>query len=351
MDTYTAIDSLHGEYDGELRDIEGASLPLSYGRGLITEIKTIQTGAGLLDLKAFNLILLEGPDVEKFLQGLVSNDIRLIEIGHIQPNLLSNNKGKILFHIEVLRKAKDTYIVLTNAGEGTYVRSYLDHFHIQEDLEMNLLHPDQIRCDILGPEGLTALQELGYAANNFQWNFQKKSVLSISYPLGDIPRFVNIVPLSIYLDWTRALLEKSEHTDLVGFEALDQVRIDAGIPRVWVDYTRDNFPQEASLLSHISFTKGCYVGQETHARMYNLGHPNWQSVAIRVPVALQLKPEQELFLGEEKVGSITSLSSIESDAKQRGIAFIKYSAAEEKVPLAIEATGDAIVEQSPLATV
>ncbi|MBF0288520.1 MAG: hypothetical protein HQM14_11945 [SAR324 cluster bacterium] len=350
MDTYTAIDNFHAEQQCELRKIEGVYLPLSYGNGQTQEIEAIQTGAGLLDLKAFNLIMLDGPDAADFLQGLVSNDIRLIEIGQIQPNLLPNNKGKILFHIEVFRKTEHAYIVLTNAGEGSYVKSYLDHFHIQEDFEMSLLDPDQIRCDILGPQGLEALQQLGYETKDFNWYFQGRHIMSVPYPLGNILRFVNIIPSTIYLDWMQNLLEKSDRVAQVGFTAFDHVRIDAGIPRVWVDYTREHFPQEASLMNHVSFTKGCYVGQETHARMHNMGHPNWQSVAVRIPVSLQLKTEQALFCGQEKVGTITSLSCIENEAKQRGIAFIKYAAAQDNSALAAEAAGDGLIEQFPLAT-
>jgi len=98
-----------------------------------------------------------------------------------------------------------------------------------------------------------------------RWNFQTQPIISVLSPLGRIPRFVNIIPQTVFTDFIKHLLETPHRLALVGFEAFDHLRIDAGIPWAGVDYTQDNFPQEAALMDHISYNKGCYIGQETHA--------------------------------------------------------------------------------------
>lgn len=349
MNTYSAIDTLHKEYGDEYQEIEGMRLPLSYTIGTAKEIEIMQTTAGILDLKAFNILSMEGPETASFLQGMVSNDIQQIEVGQTQSNLLSHPKGKILYHLEILRAAEEEYLVLTNAGEGAYVGGYLDHFHIREDLEIKLLTPDYLRCDLIGPFSENALNELGYS-QEMSWTFETQPIISVQFPLGRIPHFVNIIPQTVFTSFIERLLETPHHLALVGFEAFDHLRIDAGIPRAGVDYTQDNFPQEAALMDHISYNKGCYIGQETHARMYHRGHPNWQSVAIAVPTDLKLQVGQELFYGQEKIGTITSLSRIEKAGKQHGIGFIKYRWVQEQVSFAIKAGADEVIQQFPLST-
>ncbi|MBF0280687.1 MAG: hypothetical protein HQM13_23035 [SAR324 cluster bacterium] len=349
MNIFSAIDDFHSKNGCKFQEYEGINLPLSYEEGIEKEIQLMQSSAGIIDLKAFTLVSMEGPEAATFLQGMVSNDVLQIKIGEKQSNLLSHPKGKILYHLEVLRTGEEEYLILTNAGEGVFVGGYLDHFHIREDLEIKLLTPDYLRCDLIGPSGERALCDLGYE-HQMRWKFQNHPMVSVQSHIGTIPRFVNIVPLTIFAEFLKLLLKTEHNLGLVGFEAYDEIRIDVGIPRAGVDYTQDNFPQEAALMDHISYKKGCYIGQETHARMYHRGHPNWQSVAIAVPINLKLQVGSDLFRGQDKIGKVTSLSRIEKDGQRRGIAFIKYQYVKDQVPLAIRADEDEIIEQSPLST-
>jgi len=79
-------------------------------------------------------------------------------------------------------------------------------------------------------------------------------------------------------------------------------------------------------------------------------HPNWQSVALAVPTDLKLQVGQALFYGQEKIGTITSLSQIETEGKQQGIGFIKYRWVQEQVSFAIKAGEDEVIQQFPLST-
>lgn len=349
MSIFEKIDQFHKTHGYTFQEIEGLRLPLHYTTGLEKEIAFIQNTTGVIDLTPFHLIAIEGREAAIFLQGMVSNDVHQIQRGQIQPNLLSNHKGKILYKLDIARLTEKVFFLLTNAGEGPYVGRYLEHFHIQEDLEMRLLPPDFLRCDVLGPTSTQVLSTLGYSGE-LHWNFQNDEMTSFSTNIGKIPGFVNIVPQACYPRFLEALLQISAEVGLVGFEALDQVRIDEGIPRIGVDYTQNNFPQEAALRDHISYEKGCYIGQETHARMYHRGHPNWQSVGIAVPFHLQLKPGQKLFHDEEEIGTITSLSHIVNNDTQHGIAFIKYKRVQDNILLAIEAGQEKIIPQFPLTT-
>lgn len=345
METYSSLDQFLSTHGATFVEIEDQKLPLRYSETILNEVEAIQKKAALLDMKAFQLIRMHGPEALKFLQGLVSNDLDQNPVGGLQHHLLSNHKGKILFELSVYRESDESLILLCNASEGRYVGGYIDHYHIREELEMELLNPEWVRCDVLGPLAQNALKQLG--ASEPTWEFKEQTIHSIPSPVGQVERWINLIPFALYQDFLDALLP---HAELVGFDAFDQIRIHEGQPRVGIDFSRENFPQEAALMDHISYSKGCYIGQETHARMYHRGHPNWQLVAIEMPESVEVEAGQELFYEEAVVGKITSLSSLNAEGHQRGIAFLKYNTVSEKHVLSPQAASPAVIQQKPLLT-
>ena len=149
-----------------------------------------------------------------------------------------------------------------------------------------------------------------------------------------------------------ALLADNHAARLVGMEAYDEARLWAGVPRFAVDYTQDHLPAEAALYDHISFNKGCYVGQEIHARMHYRGHPNRKLACVDFPAAEaeRLAVGDELFLEGKAVGSLTSLSRLERGGLRRGIAMLRYQDLQQWPSLAAGADGAARAATRPLAS-
>ena len=125
---------------------------------------------------------------------------------------------------------------------------------------------------------------------------------------------------------TKASLE----TTLVaaGEEAVETWRIRRGVPRFPIDFGTDSLPSEASLESAIDFEKGCFLGQESVAKVRNLGHPPRMVVALRaaVPVAAG----EPVLAGREEVGTVTS-AAYEGGGSSALIARIKWEAREESL--------------------
>ena len=173
-------------------------------------------------------------------------------------------------------------------------------------------------------------------------------MISISSPLVEIPRLINLVPTDVSIEFMEELLGEYQ-TGLVGQEALGELMPHLGLPRFGFDYGVENFPQEASLGDHISYVKGCYVGQEPHARMYHRGHPNRVLVGLMVPEKAG-KPSigADLYLNSEQAGQLTSLSSIRKDGICRGIGMIRHSASKTGMSLTLEPGSRIMIEQWPL---
>ena len=349
MEIYKIIDALHLKLGCNIQEFEGgAGLPTSYSDRLAEEINLLMHGCGLFDLKACWLIALKGTDAGTFLQGMVTSDVLQLEIGQIQSSLICGNKGKILHHLEIFRSRDKEWIVICDPGEGRAVGTILDNFHVREDLDMRLLNSgEMLRIDLIGPDTEKNLEILGYDPAKTEWKFDESSVLTVKLNLGKIPRFINLININVLQEFTAQIL-KFENSDLTGLEAFDQIRISEGIPRFGVDYDSGNFPQEAGLSDHISFEKGCYIGQEPHARMYHRGHPNWFSVWLKLPEKSDAISGNLLYHNQKEIGKITSLGSFSQNGFLRGIAMIRHESAVEKSLLALEVDLQPIIEQEAL---
>ena len=352
MDIYKKLDYLHLILGGNMQEFEsGACLPTNYSDRLSEEINLLLKGCGLFDLKACWLIALKGPDAGTFLQGMVTSDVLKLEVGQIHESLICGNKGKIKHHLLILRSHSNEWIVICDPGEGRAVGTLLDNFHVREDLNLRLLNNEEmLRMDIIGPYAEDILEKIGRDSDNFQWDFDGTTVFSSKYYLGRSPRFVNLVEIGAIQKYFDEIL-KFQNVDLIGLKAFDMIRISEGVPRAGIDYRKDNFPQEAALGNHISYNKGCYIGQEPHARMYHRGHPNWLSVWLKIPRKSSVAAGSPLFHDGKEIGAITSIAeSINDQGIQRGIAMIRYETAREKKLLAFSPDQQPFIEHEPLPT-
>jgi folate-binding protein YgfZ len=349
MEIYKTIDALHLKLGCKIQEFEGgAGLPTSYSDRLAEEINLLLHGCGLFDLKSSWLIAIKGAEAGTFLQGMVTSDVLKLEIGQMQSSLICANKGKILHHLEIIRSLENEWIVSCDPGEGRAVGTILDNFHVREELEMRLLNSgEMLRIDLIGPDAEKNLVKLGYSPQKADWKFEGGSVYSVKLKLGKLPRWINLLDINVMADFIKLML-KRDNVDLTGLEAFDEIRILEGIPRFGVDYSTDNFPQEAGLADHISFKKGCYIGQEPHARMYHRGHPNWISVWLKLPEESEASSGDALFHDGKEIGKITSLTGISARGLLRGIAMIRHELTQEKNLFALAVDSQPIIQHEAL---
>ena len=166
-------------------------------------------------------------------------------------------------------------------------------------------------------------------------------------PIFEFPRYINLVPVEGAVGFMDRLKNEVD-LDLVGHEAFSDLLTYLGHPQFDVDYGKGNFPQEASLGDHISFNKGCYVGQEPHARMYHRGHPNWILVRLTFPKDIDVKPGTELFAEGESAGTLTSLSSIHDEEVKKGIGMIRHQLSLSGTVLNLKENSTILIRQEAL---
>ncbi len=334
------------------QETPGKPVPLGYG-DFGAEAAAVENGAGVMDWSACGVIGVRGPDTAVFLNGVTTNNIKALPKGRAQENLLCATKGKILHAVLVVHTKDDEFLVITEPGEADAVALYIENYHVREDLVLGIAGLS--RLDVLGPQAAAAIERLGCApapAGAFTSHTQRGlPVLALNLPLGGLPRWIVLLPPPAALGVVEALLA-APRALRVGLDAWEEARIWAGVPRFGVDFGPDHLPAEAGIATHIAFDKGCYVGQEIHARMHYRGHPNRKLVAVRMPdaAAAGMQVGSHLYQGDPVAGQLTSLARRSRAGQRAGIAMVRYPLAAGGSALAPAAGADASIAVRPLAT-
>ncbi|MDX6556384.1 MAG: hypothetical protein QOD86_2579 [Miltoncostaeaceae bacterium] len=203
------------------------------------------------------LIWVEGPDAAGFLQGLLSNDVAGLAPGAACHALLLDAKGHVLADLRAHRDAADAYTLVIDPAQAEAVAALLERYHFSEDL------------DLLGPEPTEVLTVAGAAPAG--------EPVDLSLP-GRVPETVDLVVGDAGAALAALGLAEAPA------EALETLRVEAGVPRVGIDTGPTTLVQEAGLEdTAVSFAKGCYLGQETVARARYRGRVNRHLRGLRLP--------------------------------------------------------------------
>lgn len=293
--------------------------------------RALRHDAGLLDLARRARIRVRGAARVQFLQGILTNDVALLTPGHGLYAAVLTAKGKMQADLTVYA-LPEWFWVDAEAEAAAKLPSLLDRYTIGTDAVVTDLASTHRVLGLYGPaasrvltaafEGLSApAGTLAVCAT--RWRGHELVFAEAGFP--GMPGVKMLVPADA-ADAVREALGAAGAL-AVDNEALECVRIEAGVPRFGVDMTEDNFPPEARIEARaISYTKGCYLGQETIARINTYGHVNRLLVGLLpdtdrpIPRGAKLyHPDVTSVLREHKeAGYVTS--SVYSPALKRIIA-------------------------------
>jgi folate-binding protein YgfZ len=232
-----------------------------------------------------DLVVVTGPDTFSFLQSLVSQDVEGLDDGAVVASLLLTPKGKVQSAFRLVRVGDDAWLDV-EAGFGDALREALQRFLLRVKAEITV--PDV-------PWGMVAIR-----GDTFEG-------------LDDVPATSRVLPV----DWSttvgvdvigpRADLEELGTRGLDP-QAYERTRIEAGVPRLGPDLDESTIPQEAWLdRDSVSFTKGCFLGQELVARIDSRGHVNRVLRWVRPSDAgTTLDRDAEVQVAGKVVGQVTS---------------------------------------------
>jgi folate-binding protein YgfZ len=298
-------------------DLNGQEAVGDYGDAP-AEHAALQHAAGVLDLSFRGRICLTGSDRVRFLHGQVTNDILRLRAGEGCYAAIVSAKGKMESDCNVYCLAEELLLDL-EPGMGGAVTRRLERYIVADDVQVVDAAPNYGMLSVQGPESGAAVRALGLFAGLPSRPFDSLKITDAT--LGEMhvvnqPRLRAAgYDLYVPLDSLGAVGDKliaaarGAGGRACGWQAFETARIEAGIPRFGIDMDERNLPLECGIEQRaVSYSKGCYIGQEVINRLHTLGHVNRELSGLRLADDLPALPvkDDKLFSSGKEAGYITS---------------------------------------------
>jgi folate-binding protein YgfZ len=299
------------------------------------EFNALLAGSGVYDLSARSRIALTGGDRGRWLNGMISNNVRDLAPGQGVYSFLLNAQGRIQGDLYAFNRG-ESLLVDTERGQRDKIWELFDHYIIADDVEMTDVSFTIAGLGVTGPESRAVLERAGISVPELayrqfvelQWQNTAITVLRAgeevkeSWQLWVAPEHVNTL-------WD-ALVKAGAKP--AGSSALNLFRISRGIPQFGQDIRDRDLPQETGQARALNFSKGCYLGQEIVERIRSRGAVHRQFMAFTVQGLLP-EPGSKIHADGKEVGEITSSAILPLPGGDRGAAlgYLRREAADKEL--------------------
>ena len=280
--------------------------------------------AGFYRWRPAACLRVSGEDALTFLQGQFTNDLQQQESGQATYGLWLNQKGKVLADSFVRKIAANEAWIVSYFSPAAVIRERLEAYIIADDVVIEDVTESMRGLTIIGAATATGLR-LGATAWSFRGRRTREAPAEIIFP-ADMETAVNA--------------KLAGRTELVT-EQMEQLRIAAGIPAVPADIGPSDLPNEGGLETEaISYTKGCYLGQEVMARLKNLGQVRRRLLRVHGAGEPPACPAV-VFQAARKAGELRSAAR--DGTGWIGLALVSLVQLKREAGLALAADGAAVV--------
>lgn len=308
------------------------------------EQQAVRHGCGLVDRSERGKLALTGSQTKQLLQGQVTNDVEALTPGSGCYAALLSPKGKMLGDLRILDSGEEL-LLDTERGALQAIFNALYRARVGFDATFHKRTLERGLLSLVGPHARqvagTAAESLGNEEHdNASGEIDGIAVVLVTTDVG--------IDLICDASETAALAEAlgARGARAVSEAAAECLRIERGRPRYGFDLDDTTIPQEADLNERaVSFTKGCYVGQETVARLFYKGKPNRHLRGLRL--SAPVPTGTQLLLGEKAVGTLGSVASSAAHGPI-ALALVRREAQPGSVLQADEATAEVV--ELPFAT-
>lgn len=296
----------------------------------MNDIEGVLSGVGWMPVSGRTQLGLSGADRAKFLHNYCTADVKGLAVGSGVESFLTSVQGKTLSHGFIWSDDGELEWE-SEPGQAERLLAHLDRYLLRDEVRLADLGPARWQLWLLGPRAAEAMGRIGLAVPAERL---RQAVTDVEGSRTWVRRYPDlIVPwLAVVGTGDRERAELIRRLSEAGVPEVDPstweiLRVEAGWARYGIDLGPDNLPQELGRNAQaICFTKGCYLGQETVARIDALGHVNRYLVGLWFPGAVDdglPVAGQELTVDGRVVGQVTSVVSSPRLAARVGMGYIR----------------------------
>ena len=353
----TPLAELHRATGAEFAEFFGLRLPAQFGDPL-AEYEAARNSVALVDTNFRAVFALTGPDRVRYLNAVTSGNIRDLTPGQSALGLLLNPQGHMLAELITL-VLEDRVLVLSHAYLRQRTFEILDKFIIMDDATLTDETAQTGTLAIEGPKAPDLLRKLMHVEYmQLPTAAHVTAVLEssgaaipcrvIRHSLFGLRGAELLLPReSLSAAWQAlSATARTLGGSPIGYRALNMLRLEAGIPWFGTDFDEHQIPQEARVEStHISFTKGCYTGQEIVERVRSRGHVNRRLTGLLFNGAEVPKAGATVLATDgTEAGHITSAAFSPLAGKATGMAYLRREYLEPGTTLQCGNMGAEVIE-------
>jgi folate-binding protein YgfZ len=265
---------------------------------LDAQYRQLREECGLLDRSERGKLAVVGPDAAEYLQGQLTNDVEALEVGDGQYAALLDRKGHMQSDMRVLRPTAEEILVDTEPVALAATRRHLQMYSIGREVEVVDVTAERAILSLIGPRSV----EIATTAALPEHCCESTAVAGVECLAAGTGDGIDLIAAATDAERLREALLDGGAVE-VSAAAAEILRIESGVPRFGAEMGAETMPAEAGIVADaVSFTKGCYIGQETVARLHYKGRPNRHLRGLRLSAPAE--PGVALRLGEKEVGRL-----------------------------------------------
>jgi folate-binding protein YgfZ len=293
------------------------------------------------DASHLGRVEVRGKDHVDLLHRLTTNEMRNLQPEEGLVNIFTNEKGRIVERVLML-KFPNHLLLVTSTGNNQKVVSWIDRFTFIEDVTVRDRTFETAALQLIGPEAPEWIErQVEAPVQPLQpWHFieariNKEAVLVVRLNDVWLPSFLLIAENDILRNIWRALL--ADQSQPLGESVYDVLRVESGWGVYGRELSESTNPLEAGQMPFVSFTKGCYIGQEVVARLDT--YDKVQRVLIGFEFESPVPEGSTVFLEGDEIGRVTSVVRSPGLGKVIGLGYVRRKMAEAGRMVRVRADG------------
>lgn len=297
----------------------------------MTEYEVVREGgAGLIDLSAERgRIRVSGSEATMFLNGLITNDVKNLAQNRWIPAVFPTVQGRLIGAVRVIRGSEAEFLIDTETASHEAVLKTVSRFTLAGDFKVSDVTAETALLTLQGQGAGEILQKLFNQAVSdlpqngvVQTTWQNAPVTIIRASHTGEDGFDMFIDSSRKAELQQALEDAGAQP--IGEDTFEILRVEAGIPRFRKDMDETNVIPEINLDDAVSYTKGCYVGQEIIVRIKHRGHPAKKLTGLRFETDQQIEVGAVIRSKEnQEIGRVTS-AVISPRRGSIGLGYVRY---------------------------